>query len=133
MNSYEAKKNFMYKIENATVNQEKKEELEKFFKSESREIYGFEGVELVTKGDKLVEIKTKDTFGMFYDADLFAQELADVLTGGNVRLMFTGDLDAFGYSVSQDRVELLVNVWLTEKEYDYVSTSLETFYTWIER
>jgi len=56
-----------------------------------------------------------------------------ILTGGNVRLMFMGDLDAFGYSVSPDRVELLVNVWLTEKEYDYVSTSLETFYTWIER
>ena len=102
------------------VDLKKKEELEQFFSDcDNMHIYGFYNVKLgVNEENELNDIELEEYYSKFYDSQLFADKIKDVVKTGKIRLIFTGeDGDTWGYDVSPGKAETLRNVFLTEDQY----------------
>jgi len=83
---------FDYEINNAKVDKRKAKKLEKFFASNSEDIHGFRNVKLeYNEKGELEEIKILSYNATFYDDEIFAKKLAEVLTKGEVKIYFTGE------------------------------------------
>jgi len=104
-------------LEEVEVNLSKVQELENFFASDNPDVYGFYGVKLETNGEKLQGIKLEDDYAKFYDCQLFAQKLAEVVVQGCIRLHFIGeDGNYWGYEVTPGKVQDLCAVSMTAEE-----------------
>ena len=112
---------FSFEIFEARVDPEKAKALEEFFSSlENDEIYGFYGVKLVLgKENELFDISLEEYYAKFYDDDVFAEKLSEVLTQGKVHLHFAGeDGVKWGYEVTPGEVKELSYLVLTSEEYE---------------
>ena len=109
---------FSFDIDNAKVDVKKAKELEKYFGSNDSEgVYGFYGMNLGLDGDQLRDIVLEEYYAKFYDDELFASKLSEVLTQGKVKLYFAGeDGGQSGYLVSPGNVSDIYNYSLTEEE-----------------
>ena len=109
-------------VENVVIDKAKAAELEKYFSNfDNEDVMGFFNVKLVyDKKNRLKSISTKDTYSKFYDDELFAAKLADVILKGAIDLHFVGEDGGYwGYRVRpKQQVEGLNSIPMTNKEYE---------------
>ena len=93
-------------------------EVEKFFSSGHKDVYGFADVYFeVSENGELQDIVLQDYWDKFYDDELFAEKLSEAILEGQVDLQFNGeDGTQWCYRVSKNKVEELHSVWLTQAE-----------------
>jgi hypothetical protein len=119
---------FDYEINNAKVNKRKAKKLEKFFASNNEGIHGFRNVKLeYNEKGKLEKIKILDYNANFYDDEIFAKKLAEVLTKGEVKIYFTGeDGQKWCYMITPNSAKEMMAVWVSEDELPYVTQFLNS-------
>ena len=107
-----------FDISENTVDVKKAKELERYFGSNDSEgVYGFYNVKLGLDGNQLRDIILEEYYAKFYDDELFASKLSEVLKQGKVKLYFAGeDGGQSGYLVSPGNVSDICNYSLTEEE-----------------
>lgn len=94
-----------------------KEMVKKYNDEHSRGIYGYYGVQLGIESDNLKSISLEEYTAKFYDADMFAEDLSNVLTGGAVLIMYEGeDGEIYGDSITPNNLEP-VSAMLIQRKY----------------
>ncbi len=105
-----------FDINNAKVDIQKTKDVEQFFYS-NEGVYGFYNVKFDLDGEKLTDIVLEEYYSKFYDDQLFANKLTEVLTSGEVRLYFSGeDGDRWGYVVTPGEVKEITYKGFDEDE-----------------
>lgn len=82
-------------------------------------VYAFRYVKFDLDNDILKNIILDEYYGKFYDDSMFAEDLSQAIISGGVDLYFGGeDGEWWGYRISHGRVDTLLKLIVTERNYD---------------